>query len=143
MRVQPAWGRARGRTGVTITAGRGGRVSHRTAAVGRAGAQPRRYRRYIYSGMSGVKMHSRVTMNAPCVVRMIAPATVTVVPAAARMAPPAAAIRTAMTSTAALSRIVGLVEAQTPPLGPPGPRGTYRKRQRKGREEDIPVHLAQ
>ena len=56
-----------------------------------------------YSGMSGVKMHSWVTMNAPCVVRMMAPSTVTVVPAAARMAPPVAAIQTAMTSTAGLS----------------------------------------
>ncbi len=35
----------------------------------------------------GVKMHSWLTMNAPWAVRMIAPETVTVVPAAARMAP--------------------------------------------------------
>ena len=32
-------------------------------------------------------MHSWVTMNAPCAVRMIAPDTTAVVPAAARMAP--------------------------------------------------------
>ena len=38
--------------------------------------------------MSGVKMHSWVTMNAPWGVRMMAPETAILVPAAARMVPP-------------------------------------------------------
>ena len=53
--------------------------------------------------MSGVKMHSWVTMNAPCAVRMIAPETAAVVLAAVRMAPPVTTIQPATTSTNALS----------------------------------------
>ena len=59
--------------------------------------------RAMYSGISGVKMHSWVTTKPPWSVRMIAPDTATVVPAAARMPPPGTAIQPAMTSTAGLS----------------------------------------
>ena len=53
--------------------------------------------------MSGVKMHSWVTMNPPWAVRMIAPETTAVAPVAARMPPPVTAIQPATTSTNALS----------------------------------------
>ena len=53
--------------------------------------------------MSGVKIHSWVTMNAPCTFRMTGPSTVAVVPARVMMVPPVTAIQPAMTSTRALS----------------------------------------
>ena len=49
-----------------------------------------------------MKMHSWVTTNAPCAVRMTAPETAAV-PAAARFTPPVTAIQPATTSTKALS----------------------------------------
>ena len=48
-------------------------------------------------------MHSWVTMKAPCAVRMIAPDTAAVVPAAVRMAPPVIAIQPATTLTPGLA----------------------------------------
>ena len=53
--------------------------------------------------MSGVKMHSWVTMNAPCAFRMTGPETVAVVPARVMMVPPVTAIQPATASTPALS----------------------------------------